>query len=123
MKNLLKMMLLAAAALLLLAGCRKDELTPPNIVILFVDDLGFSDPGCYGGEIQTPNLDQLAAAGLRYTQFRNTALCWPSRAALLTGYYPHQVGRDRALGIKGGAQGIRPELKGCCSSNRESSSL
>jgi arylsulfatase A-like enzyme len=109
MKNLLKMMLLAAAALLLLAGCQKEELTPPNIVILFVDDLGFSDPGCYGGEIQTPNLDQLAGTGLRYTQFRNTARCWPSRAALLTGYYPQQVGRDRAPGIKGGAQGIRPE--------------
>lgn len=108
-KNLLKKMLLFTAALMLLAGCRTEEVIHPNIVILFVDDLGFSDLGCYGGEIQTPNLDQLAGAGLRYTQFRNTARCWPSRAALLTGYYPHQVGRDRAPGIKGGAGGIRPE--------------
>ena len=69
---------------------------PPNIVIILVDDLGFSDLGCYGGEIPTPNLDCLAAHGLRFTQFYNTARCWPSRAALLTGYYPQQVNRDPA---------------------------
>lgn len=66
----------------------------PNIVVILADDLGFSDLGCYGGEIQTPNLDKLAAGGLRFTQFYNTARCWPSRAALLTGYYPQQVNRD-----------------------------
>src|SRR5215469_13859116 len=66
----------------------------PNVVIILADDLGFSDLGCYGGEIATPNLDRLAANGLRFTQFYNTARCWPSRAALLTGYYAQQVNRD-----------------------------
>ncbi len=64
----------------------------PNIIIVLCDDMGFSDLGCYGGEIQTPNLDQLAANGLRFTQFYNTARCCPTRAALLTGLYSHQAG-------------------------------
>jgi arylsulfatase A-like enzyme len=68
----------------------------PNILIILADDLGFSDLGCYGGEIQTPNVNNLAADGLRFTQFYNTARCWPSRAALLTGYYAQQVNRDPA---------------------------
>jgi arylsulfatase len=68
----------------------------PNIVFILADDLGFSDLGCYGSEIATPNLDALAARGLRFTQFYNTARCWPSRAALLTGYYAQQVNRDPA---------------------------
>ncbi|MBM4076947.1 MAG: arylsulfatase, partial [Planctomycetes bacterium] len=72
----------------------------PNLVFILADDLGFSDLGCYGGEIQTPHLDHLAQNGLRYTQFYNTARCWPSRAALLTGYYAQQVNRD--------PQGTRP---------------
>src|SRR5689334_21066519 len=59
----------------------------PNIVIILADDLGYSDLGCYGGEIRTPHLDRLAAGGLRFTQFYNTARCWPTRAAVLTGYY------------------------------------
>ena len=58
--------------------------------------MGYSDAGCFGGEIHTPNLDRLAAEGLRFTQFYNTARCWPSRAALLTGYYAQQVNRDPA---------------------------
>lgn len=66
----------------------------PNVVILLADDLGFSDLGCYGGEIATPTIDRLADQGLRFTQFYNTARCWPSRAALLTGYYAQQVNRD-----------------------------
>jgi len=66
----------------------------PNFLIFLADDLGFSDIGCYGGEIATPNLDGLAAGGLRYTQFYNTSRCWPTRAALLTGYYAQQVGFD-----------------------------
>ncbi len=64
----------------------------PNILIILNDDMGFSDIGCYGGEIDTPNLDRLAANGLRYTQFYNTARCSPSRASLLTGLHPHQTG-------------------------------
>lgn len=69
--------------------------TKPNLILILADDLGFSDLGCYGSEIPTPNLDALAAGGLRFTQFYNTARCSPSRAALLTGLHPHQVGMGR----------------------------
>ena len=79
----------------------------PNIVFILADDLGFSDLGCYGGEIATPNLDRLAAGGLRFTQFYNTARCWPTRAALLTGYYAQQVHRDALPGLGGGGRGAR----------------
>ena len=64
----------------------------PNIVLILNDDMGFSDIGCYGGEIETPNLDRLAYAGLRFTQFYNSPRCSPSRASLLTGLHPHQTG-------------------------------
>ena len=64
----------------------------PNILIILADDMGYSDLGCYGGEIHTPALDKLAAQGLRFTQFYNGARCCPSRAALLTGLYAHQAG-------------------------------
>lgn len=64
----------------------------PNIVILLADDMGFSDIGCFGSEIDTPNLNRLAREGMRFAQFRNTARCCPSRSSLLTGLYPHQVG-------------------------------
>ena len=80
----------------------------PNVLIILADDMGFSDAGCYGSEIQTPNLDSLARNGLRFTQFYNTARCWPSRAAILTGYYAQQVRRDTVEGIVSGAQGTRP---------------
>ncbi|MBD3676230.1 MAG: arylsulfatase [Planctomycetaceae bacterium] len=66
----------------------------PNIVVILADDLGFSDLGCYGSQIQTPNLNSLAEEGLRYAKFYNTARCWPTRAALMTGYYPQQIGMD-----------------------------
>lgn len=68
----------------------------PNLILILADDLGFSDIGCYGGEIATPNLDRLAAGGLRLTQMYNTARCWPTRACLMTGYYAQQVNRDPA---------------------------
>ncbi len=64
----------------------------PNIIVILSDDMGFSDLGCYGGEIQTPHLDGLAAGGVRFTQFYNTARCCPTRASLLTGLHPHQAG-------------------------------
>ncbi|MCA9080384.1 MAG: arylsulfatase, partial [Planctomycetaceae bacterium] len=83
----------------------------PNVLLIMADDLGYSDLGCYGGEIATPNLDSLAAGGLRFTQFYNTARCWPTRAALLTGYYAQQVRRDVLPGVKnsgGGNRGTRP---------------
>lgn len=67
----------------------------PNIILMLVDDMGFSDIGCYGGEIGTPNLDALAARGVRFTQFHNAARCCPTRASLMTGLYPHQVGLKR----------------------------
>lgn len=66
----------------------------PNFLVIIADDLGYSDIGCFGGEIHTPNLDALAAGGVRFTQMYSTARCWPSRSCLLTGYYAQQVGRD-----------------------------
>jgi arylsulfatase A-like enzyme len=81
----------------------------PNILILLADDMGYSDLSCYGGEVRTPNLDGLAKHGLRFTQFYNTTRCWPSRAAILTGYYAQQVRRDTVPGIvQNGMQGVRP---------------
>jgi arylsulfatase A-like enzyme len=81
----------------------------PNVVVILVDDMGWSDIGCYGGEIPTPNLDALAAKGVRFTQFYNTPRCSPTRASLLTGLYPHQAGmghldnivREGSLGTTG----------------------
>src|SRR5690242_19855061 len=66
----------------------------PNIIVVLADDLGWSDLGCYGGEIPTPNLDGLAASGLRFRQFYNNAVCGPSRASLLTGLHCQQVGHN-----------------------------
>jgi arylsulfatase A-like enzyme len=82
--------------------------SPPNFLIFLADDMGFSDTGCYGGEIATPNLDALAARGIRYTQFYNTARCWPTRAALLTGYYAQQVGFDALPDVKNSDLRRRP---------------
>ncbi len=64
----------------------------PNIIVIMLDDMGYSDIGCFGSEIKTPNLDQLAADGLRFTRFLNTSRCCPSRATVMTGLYPHQAG-------------------------------
>ena len=80
----------------------------PNIVVILADDLGYSDLGCYGSEIATPNLDALAKNGLRFTQFYNTARCWPTRGALLTGFYAQQIRRDKIEGIPSGGRGVRP---------------
>jgi len=80
----------------------------PNVIFILADDLGYSDVGCYGSEIATPNLDSLAFKGLRFTQFYNTARCWPTRGALLTGNYAQQISRDALQGVPGGGQGVRP---------------
>lgn len=80
----------------------------PNILLIVADDMGFSDAGCCGSEIATPNLDTLARNGLRFTQFYNTARCWPTRAAILTGYYAQQVRRDTVPGVPSGSRGVRP---------------
>lgn len=70
----------------------------PNFLVIVADDMGFSDAGCYGGEIATPNLDKLAAGGVRFTQMYSTGRCWPSRACILTGYYAQQVRMDPPRG-------------------------
>jgi len=77
----------------------------PNVVLILADDLGYSDLGCYGSEIATPNLDALAQQGLRFTQFYNTARCWPSRSALLSGYYAQQIHRDALPASAAAAKG------------------
>jgi arylsulfatase len=81
----------------------------PNVLFILADDLGYSDLGCYGGEIDTPHLDALAENGLRFTQFYNTGRCWPSRAALMTGYYAQQVHRDKLPGVEGGNRNARQD--------------
>jgi arylsulfatase A-like enzyme len=81
----------------------------PNVLLILADDLGYSDLGCYGGEIRTPNLDRLAEHGLRFTQFYNTGRCWPTRASLLTGYYAQSVRRDEVPGVVSGGRGERPD--------------
>src|SRR5512145_1888482 len=80
------------------AGSASPPAQRPNVVVFLADDLGFSDIGCYGSEIATPNLDRLAAGGLRFTQFYNNARCCPTRASLLTGLYPHQAGVGHMVG-------------------------
>src|SRR5437868_5380707 len=100
MNRLLVYLILIAGATGLLAQ-PANSAERPNVVFILADDMGFSDLGCYGGEIATPNLDRLATGGVRFTQFYNTARCWPSRASLLTGYYAQQVNRD--------PQGSRPK--------------
>ena len=85
----------------------------PNIVLIMSDDMGYSDIGCYGGEIKTPNLDQLAKGGLRFTQFYNTARCCPTRACLLTGLYPHQTGVGYMMQDRG-VDGYRGDLNRNC---------
>ena len=111
-----------AAAAAPLAGCEPSEgrrasaaesgaaTAPrkPNFLVIVMDDMGYSDPGCYGGEVATPNIDRLAAGGIRFTQCYSTARCWPSRACLLTGYYAQQVRRDTLPGLGGGTGGKRP---------------
>ncbi len=85
----------------------------PNIILIMADDLGYSDLGCYGGEIKTPNLDRLAANGLRMTQLYNTARCCSTRASLLTGLYPHQAGVG-AMTADNGLPGYRGFLTDRC---------
>jgi arylsulfatase A-like enzyme len=87
--------------------------TPPNILVILSDDVGYSDIGCYGGEIATPNLDALAAGGVRFTQFYNTARCCPTRASLLTGLHPHQAGIGHMMEDRG-HDGYRGRLNQRC---------
>ena len=86
----------------------------PNILLILNDDMGYSDLGCYGGEIDTPNLNRLAEGGLRFTQFYNTARCCPSRASLLTGLHPHQTGIGGMVGAGGGPEGYEGTINERC---------
>ena len=86
----------------------------PNIVLILADDMGFSDIGCYGGEIETPNLDALSGDGVRFSQFYNGARCCPTRASLLTGLYAHQTGIGHMTDSSGGAEGYRGDLNNHC---------
>ena len=85
----------------------------PNIILIMSDDMGFSDLGCYGGEIQTPNLDRLAKGGVRLSQFYNAGRCCPTRASLLTGLYPHQAGIGHMMEDRG-HDGYRGDLNNRC---------
>lgn len=89
------------------------ETKRPNIILIVADDMGYSDLGCYGGEIKTPVLDGLAANGLRFTQFYNVARCVPSRASLMTGLYPHQTGLGHMIRDLG-EEGYRGDLNNQC---------
>jgi arylsulfatase len=89
---------LAVLALASFTPAPADAAAPPDIILIMSDDMGYSDIGCYGSEIETPTLDGLAANGLRFTRFYNTARCCPTRACLLTGLYPHQSGVGHMMG-------------------------
>src|SRR5271170_7365008 len=94
-KNIVRLALSVFGAVALLLPAARSFASPPpkpNIIVILVDDMGFSDIGCYGSEIPTPHLDHLAATGLRFLQFYNTGRCCPTRASLLTGLYPHEAG-------------------------------
>jgi arylsulfatase A-like enzyme len=90
------------------------ERTRPNILCIMVDDMGYSDVGCYGGEIDTPNIDKLADNGLRFSQFYNCGRCCPTRASLLTGLYPHKAGLGFMTARDYGKPGYRAELNRNC---------
>jgi arylsulfatase A-like enzyme len=101
---------LIAAALL---GGTSLQAAAPNIIVILSDDMGFSDVGCYGGEIETPNLDRLARGGVRLNQFYNAGRCCPTRASLLTGLHPHQAGIGHMMEDRGEA-GYRGDLNERC---------
>ena len=108
-----KSLLLIAALGSLCVAAVGEEARRPNIVVLLADDVGFSDIGCYGSEIATPNLDALAKDGIRFTQFYNTARCCPTRASLLTGLHPHQAGVGHMMDDRG-QEGYRGNLNRSC---------
>ena len=99
---------LACFAMLTVSASAADRDDRPHILLVLADDMGYSDAGCYGSDIATPNIDRLAKEGGKFSQFYNTARCWPTRAAMLTGYYAQQVRRDQVEGIPSGGQGKRP---------------
>jgi len=86
------------------------NLKRPNVIVILTDDMGYSDIGCFGSEIKTPNIDRLAKKGLRFTHFYNTARCSPTRASLLTGLYPHQAGMGHLSNANYEDEGYRDDL-------------
>ena len=115
--NMTKEKCLAMAALPLVClnalAQRQEDHKRPNIIVILADDMGYSDIGCYGGEINTPNIDSLARNGLRWTQFYNNARSCPSRAVLMTGLYPHEAG----MGWMAAADITSPEYQGHLNNN------
>ena len=108
--------LTAASAFPSVAHGQNSRTSRPNVVFIMADDMGFSDIGCYGGEIDTPNIDELADEGLRFSQFYNAARCCPTRASALTGVYPHQAGMGFMMseGDDLGLPGYRSHLNDSC---------
>src|SRR6478735_1703170 len=106
-------------SLILLAALAGASVAPaashkqPNIMIILSDDMGFSDLGCYGSELTTPNLDKLASEGVRFTQFYNNCRCCPTRASIMTGLYPHEAGVGHMTGDMG-YDGYRGQLNRQC---------
>src|SRR4051812_2386943 len=111
LQSMLRIAVVAAGFVSLIGQAAESK--RPNIILIVADDMGFSDLGCYGGEIETPNLDRLAAGGVRFTQFYNVARCCPTRASLLTGVYPHQTGIGHMMQDLG-RPGYRGELNDQC---------
>jgi arylsulfatase len=110
---------IALASLLLVLTCASpsigEEKSRPNVVIILADDMGFSDIGCYGSEISTPNLDSLAQHGVRFTQFYNCARCSPTRSSIMTGLYPHQAGMGHLDNeVHEGTKGTQGRLRDDC---------
>jgi arylsulfatase A-like enzyme len=107
MKNFSRSLLPVTLGAAAISGCtgshKETPVKTPNIILIMSDDMGYSDIGCYGGEIRTPNLDSLAGKGLRFTQFYNTARSCPTRASLLTGLHPHQAGVGHMVENRGNA--------------------
>jgi arylsulfatase len=103
---------------LFLTACGSEPNKPdpkrPNIVVVLADDMGYSDIGSFGGEIETPHLDRLAEGGVRFTQFYNAGRCCPTRASLLTGLYPHQAGVGLMTYRDYGQGGYRGNLSDAC---------
>jgi len=102
----MKTLILSIGLISCMAGCQlinksnesNEEVKKPNILLIMVDDMGFSDIGAYGSEVHTPNLDKLANEGMRFNQFRNTSKCNTTRASLMTGQYPQEVGMGASRG-------------------------
>ncbi|MFO7756679.1 MAG: arylsulfatase [Bacteroidales bacterium] len=92
----------------------RDKDQKPNILLILADDLGYSDIACYGGDIETPNLDNLASDGIMFTHFYNSARCNPSRASLLTGLHPHQTGMGSTQGVQLGVHGYMGQINENC---------